>query len=52
MPFSARPLHTCMNHQRRIVVKHLPSKLFIKSNNAKKKKKKKPTYSKLKYIIC
>lgn len=52
MPFSARPLHTCMNHLRRIVDKHLPSKLFIKSNNAKKKKKKKPTYSKLKYIIC
>lgn len=38
MPFSARPLHTCMNHLRRIVDKHLPSKLFIKSNNAKKKK--------------
>lgn len=40
MPFSARPLHTCMNHQRRIVVKHIPSKLFIKSNNAKKQKQK------------
>lgn len=49
MPFSDRPLHTCMNHQRRIVVKHLPSKHFIKSNNAKNKKtKKKPHILKVK----